>query len=51
VAVKCGLKLTDRQTALLLEAAPYALAMANRVRRLHDRHVEPANTFRVAGAG
>ena len=47
MAKKCGLKLTERQTAILLEAAPYALAMADRVRRLHDREVEPANTFRV----
>ena len=47
MAKKCGLKLTERQTAILLEAAPYALAMADRVRRLHDRDVEPANTFRL----
>ena len=47
MAKKCGLKLTERQTAILLEAAPYALAMADRVRRLHDREVEPASTFRV----
>ena len=47
MAKKCGLKLTERQTAILLEAAPYALAMADRVRRLHERDVEPANTFRV----
>lgn len=47
MARKCGLKLTGRQAALLLEAAPYALAMADRVRRLHDRDLEPANTFRV----
>jgi aspartyl-tRNA(Asn)/glutamyl-tRNA(Gln) amidotransferase subunit A len=50
MARKCGLKLTERQTAMLLEAAPYALAMADRVRRLHDREVEPANMFRVPGA-
>ncbi len=48
MASKCGLTLTERQMAILLEAAPYALAMADRVRRLHDRDVEPANTFRVA---
>ncbi len=47
MARKAGLKLTERQTAILLEVAPYALAMADRVRRLHDRDVEPANTFRV----
>jgi aspartyl-tRNA(Asn)/glutamyl-tRNA(Gln) amidotransferase subunit A len=51
MASRCGLKLTERQMALLLEAAPYALAMADRVRRLHDRDVEPANAFRVPGAG
>jgi aspartyl-tRNA(Asn)/glutamyl-tRNA(Gln) amidotransferase subunit A len=44
---KCGLTLTERQMAMLLEAAPHVLAMADRVRRLHDRDVEPANTFRV----
>ena len=26
-----------------------ALSMVDRVRRLHDRDVEPANTFRVPG--
>ena len=50
MATRCGLKLTERQMALLLEAAPYALAMADRVRRLHDRDVEPANSFRVPRA-
>lgn len=49
MARKCGLELTERQMALLLEASPYVLAMADRVRRLHDRDVEPANTFRVPG--
>ena len=47
MARKCGLTLTDRQMAMVLEAAPHVLAMADRVRRLHDRDVEPANTFRV----
>jgi len=51
MASRCGLKLTERQMALLLEAAPYALAMADRVRRLHDRDLEPANSFRVPRAG
>jgi aspartyl-tRNA(Asn)/glutamyl-tRNA(Gln) amidotransferase subunit A len=51
MATKCGLKLTERQMAILMQAAPYALAMADRVRRLHDRDVEPANMFRVPGAG
>jgi aspartyl-tRNA(Asn)/glutamyl-tRNA(Gln) amidotransferase subunit A len=49
LARKCGLKLSERQMAILLEAAPYALAMADRVRRMHDRDVEPANMFRVPG--
>jgi aspartyl-tRNA(Asn)/glutamyl-tRNA(Gln) amidotransferase subunit A len=49
MAKKCGLKLTERQMAILLEVSPYVLAMADRVRRLHDRDVEPANTFRVPG--
>jgi aspartyl-tRNA(Asn)/glutamyl-tRNA(Gln) amidotransferase subunit A len=47
MARKCGLKLNDRQAAILLEAAPHALAMADRVRRLHDRHLEPASIFRL----
>ena len=49
MAKKCGLKLTERQMAILLEVSPYVLAMADRVRRLHDRDVEPANIFRVPG--
>lgn len=49
MAKKCGLTLTERQMAILLEVSPYVLAMADRVRRLHDREVEPANTFRVPG--
>lgn len=43
---RCGLKLTDMQTALLYEVAPYALAMGERVRRSFDRGEEPANVFR-----
>jgi hypothetical protein len=49
MARKCGLTLTDRQMAMLLEAAPYALAMADRVRHLHERDLEPASSFRVPG--
>jgi aspartyl-tRNA(Asn)/glutamyl-tRNA(Gln) amidotransferase subunit A len=41
-----GLKLDDTQLALLCEAAPYAFAMARRIRRDHDRSAEPANVFR-----
>lgn len=43
---RCGLKLNDLQMALLCEVAPYAQAMADRVRRNFDRAVEPANVFR-----
>ena len=43
---KAGLALNERQMALLLEAAPYVLAMADRVRRMHERSVEPCNVFR-----
>jgi aspartyl-tRNA(Asn)/glutamyl-tRNA(Gln) amidotransferase subunit A len=43
---KASLPLDERQTALLLEAAPYVLAMADRVRRMHERSVEPCNVFR-----
>lgn len=43
---KAGLKLNERQMAILLEVAPYALAMADRVRRMHDRSLEPCNVFR-----
>jgi aspartyl-tRNA(Asn)/glutamyl-tRNA(Gln) amidotransferase subunit A len=43
---KAGLRLNERQTALVLEAAPYVLAMAQRVRRMHERSLEPCNAFR-----
>jgi aspartyl-tRNA(Asn)/glutamyl-tRNA(Gln) amidotransferase subunit A len=46
LARKAGLDLTERQMAMLLEAAPYALAMADRVRRRHPRSAEPGNVFR-----
>ncbi|RPI41933.1 MAG: amidase [Betaproteobacteria bacterium] len=46
LARKAGLRLNERQMGLLLEAAPYALAMADRVRRMHDRSFEPCNVFR-----
>lgn len=49
LAKKSGLTLTERQTAILLEVSPHVLAMADRVRRPHDRDVEPASTFRVPG--
>lgn len=43
---KAGLKLNERQMAILLEVAPYALAMASRVRRMHARSAQPSNPFR-----
>ena len=44
-AVRAGLQLDDLMLAQLLEGAPYALAMARRLRRDHDLHHEPANVF------
>jgi aspartyl-tRNA(Asn)/glutamyl-tRNA(Gln) amidotransferase subunit A len=46
MAARAGLKLNERQQAILLEAAPYALAMANRIRHDRDRFEEPALVFR-----
>ena len=45
-ASRAGLDLNDYQTAILLETAPYALAMADRVRKPRDRMEEPALVFR-----
>lgn len=45
-AQRAGLKLNDYQTAILLETAPFALAMAERVRKPRDRAEEPALVFR-----
>ena len=47
---KARLPLDERQMAIVLEAAPYVLAMADRVRRCHDRALEPCNAFRFPGA-
>jgi aspartyl-tRNA(Asn)/glutamyl-tRNA(Gln) amidotransferase subunit A len=43
---RAGLTLDDTQLALLCEVAPYAFAMARRVRGNHDRSHEPACVFR-----
>ena len=43
---KAGLQLNERQMAMVLEVAPYALAMADRVRRMPERSLEPCNVFR-----
>jgi aspartyl-tRNA(Asn)/glutamyl-tRNA(Gln) amidotransferase subunit A len=45
-ANRAGLRLDDYQTAILLETAPFALAMAGRVRKPRDRSEEPALVFR-----
>ena len=45
-AARAGLLLNDYQTAILLETAPYALAMAERIRKPRARMEEPALVFR-----
>ncbi len=45
-AQRAGLMLTDEQYAQLLEGAPYALSMVQRLRRDHGYADEPANVFR-----
>lgn len=47
-ASRAGLRLDDRMVALLLEGAPYALAMADRLSRSHVHADSTANVFRVA---
>jgi aspartyl-tRNA(Asn)/glutamyl-tRNA(Gln) amidotransferase subunit A len=44
-ATRAGLQLDDLMLAQLLEGAPYALGMVQRLRRDHDLHHEPANVF------
>ena len=44
-ARRAGLALDDLMLAQLLEGAPYALGMVQRLRRDHDPHHEPANVF------
>ncbi len=46
MAARAGLKLDERSQAILLEAAPYAFAMADRIRRTRSRFDEPALVFR-----
>ena len=46
MARRAGLKLNERQMAMLLENAPAALEMANRIRKPRDRMDEPSSTFR-----
>ena len=45
-AQRAGLRLNDRQTAILLETAPFMLAMAERIRKPRERMDEPALVFR-----
>jgi hypothetical protein len=44
-ARRAGLRLDDQMLAQLLEGAPYALGMVERLRRDHRPHHEPANIF------
>src|SRR5437867_4164447 len=44
-ARRAGVPLDDLTLAQLLEGAPYALRMVQRLRRDHDLHHEPANIF------
>jgi aspartyl-tRNA(Asn)/glutamyl-tRNA(Gln) amidotransferase subunit A len=46
MAARAGLRLNERQQAILLETAPYALAMAERIRKDRSRFAEPALVFR-----
>jgi len=46
MATRAGLRLDERGEAILLEAAPYALAMAERMRKDRSRFDEPALVFR-----
>jgi aspartyl-tRNA(Asn)/glutamyl-tRNA(Gln) amidotransferase subunit A len=47
MAKNAGLKLNEAQTEILLEAAPYAFAMAQRLRKNRNWFEEPANVFRT----
>jgi aspartyl-tRNA(Asn)/glutamyl-tRNA(Gln) amidotransferase subunit A len=46
LAGRAGLRLNEYQQAMLLECAPYALQMAERIRKERDRFEEPALIFR-----
>jgi aspartyl-tRNA(Asn)/glutamyl-tRNA(Gln) amidotransferase subunit A len=46
MARRAGLNLDERQMAILLENAPAALEMANRIRKPRQRMDEPSSTFR-----
>ncbi|MGH8635209.1 MAG: amidase [Burkholderiales bacterium] len=46
-ARRAGLKLNDMHLAMLCDVAPYALAMAQRIRRDRPRSLEPSSAFRL----
>jgi aspartyl-tRNA(Asn)/glutamyl-tRNA(Gln) amidotransferase subunit A len=46
MAHRAGLKLNERQMTILLEGAPFALAMAERIRKPRDRMEAPSLVFR-----
>jgi aspartyl-tRNA(Asn)/glutamyl-tRNA(Gln) amidotransferase subunit A len=48
MARRAGLNLDERQMTILLESAPYALAMADRMRKPRDRMEEPSLVFRFS---
>ena len=48
-AERAGFKLNEYQTAILLETAPFALAMAERMRKPRERSEEPSLVFRFPG--
>jgi aspartyl-tRNA(Asn)/glutamyl-tRNA(Gln) amidotransferase subunit A len=50
MAKRAGLELNERQMTILLESAPYALAMAERMRKPRDRMDEPSLVFRFTGS-
>jgi aspartyl-tRNA(Asn)/glutamyl-tRNA(Gln) amidotransferase subunit A len=47
---RAGLRLDEQMHQQLLEGAPYALGMAERLRRDHGLHHEPANVFSFPSA-
>jgi aspartyl-tRNA(Asn)/glutamyl-tRNA(Gln) amidotransferase subunit A len=50
MARRAGLRLDERQITILLESAPYALAMTERIRKPRDRMEEPSMVFRFTGS-
>ena len=49
MAAQASLRLDERRMAILLEGAPWALAMAGRLHKKRDRFEEPALVFRFPG--